>query len=81
VKKEDPKNAYDAEMAIEKVMIGLPKHCPDIVDRLKRGAFETGTDINVILFVGSIYLRDLIFKDLGFSLSDLDHPKVGTQVG
>jgi len=28
-----------------------------------------------ILFAGSIYLRNLIFPDLGFSLEDLDKPK------
>lgn len=68
-------NAYDAEKAIEEVMSNLPTHCPDITNKLKDGAFKTGADINALLFVGSIYLRNQIFNDLGFSLTDLDKPK------
>lgn len=73
--KEDPKNAYDAENVIEKTVMQMPKFCPDVLDGLKQGAFRTGTDINVVLFVGSLYLRNKIFHELGFSLSDLDEPE------
>lgn len=76
VKAKEPKNPYDAEKVIEEVMYKLPEHCPDIVDQLKNGAFKTGIDIGAVLFVGSIYLRNEIFTDLGFSLTDLDKPKV-----
>ncbi len=41
----------------------------EIIDRLKPGAFKTGADIEMVLFVGGVYLRDLIFADLGFTLS------------
>src|SRR3989338_6997863 len=75
VRAKNVKNAYDAEEAIEQVMMELPDHCPDIVDRLKSGAFKVGADIGGLLFVGSIYLRNQIFVDLGFSLDDLDRPK------
>ncbi len=75
VKEKNPANPYDAEIAISAVMMDLPKHCPDIVDKLKQGAFMSGVDINTALFTGSIYLRNLIFQDLGFELQDLDVPK------
>lgn len=72
VRAKNATNPYDAERAIEEIMNGLPSHCPDIINELKTGAFNTGVDIGSVLFVGAIYLRNLIFKDLGFSLEDLD---------
>jgi hypothetical protein len=75
VKDKQTTNAYDAEIAIYSVMMELPNHCPDVIDRLKQGAFLSGVDINTVLFVGSIYFRNLIFPDLGLSLEDLDKPK------
>lgn len=68
VKKKHPTNPYDADILVWKVMSTLPSRYPDIVERLKDGAFKTGVDINTVLFVGSIYLRDQIFPDLGFSV-------------
>ena len=74
VKALNPKNAYDAENAILITVADLPKHCPDILDRLKDGAFKTGADIDTLSLVGSIYLRNLIFKELGFEIEDIDKP-------
>lgn len=71
VKERKPKNAYDAEQYIQEVMTDLPKHCPDIVDQLKDGAFRVGADLDAVLYVGSIYLRNSIFTELGFTQSDL----------
>ncbi|HUD04251.1 MAG TPA: hypothetical protein VMR73_02045 [Candidatus Paceibacterota bacterium] len=75
VRDKKPASPYDAETAIEEVMNALPTHCPDVVERLKQGAFSSGVDVSAVLFAGSIYLRNLIFTDLGFSLEDLDKPK------
>ena len=75
VKDKNAKNAYDAEITIEEAMRELPTHFPDIVEKLKEGAFKVGADIGGLLFVGSIYLRNQIFHDLGFSLDDLDKHK------
>jgi hypothetical protein len=75
VKTKNISTAYDAEQTILDIVTELPEHCPDIVDRLKTGAFNTGSDIQVILFVGGIYLRNLIFSDLGFSLTEIDGQK------
>lgn len=80
VKKAGSKNAYDAEKEIESVVFSLPAHCPDVINDLKQGAFMTGSEIGAVLFVGSIYLRDLIFKDLGFSLDELDRESEGVEV-
>lgn len=75
VKERNPDNPYDAEQFILSAMQELPKHCPDMIGDLKKGAFKTGADIESVLFVGAIYLRNLIFPELGFSLGDLDKPK------
>jgi hypothetical protein len=74
IKNKDPKNPYDAEKFTTQIMSELPTYCPEVIEQLKGGAFKTGVDIKTVLFVGSIYLRDLIFPDLGFIVSDLDHP-------
>ena len=77
VKDKNIDNPYDAEQAILSVVSELPKHCPDVIDKIKDGAFRAGVDIEGVLFVGGLYLRNLIFKkDLGFDLLDLDKPKV-----
>jgi len=75
VKEKNPDNPYDANVVIEDIMNDLPKHYPEILANLKDGAFNTGSDISSILFAGSIYLRNEIFSDLGFSIDDLDAPK------
>ena|SRR3989344_3038527 len=75
VKQLNPKTAYDAEQTILNVMNDLQIHCPDVVERLKEGAFRVGADIPTLLFVGSIYLRNQLFQELGFSIEDID----GTQ--
>jgi hypothetical protein len=75
VREINPTNAYDAEQATLNVVSDLPKHCPDVVPRLKDGAFRVGQGTETVLLVGGFYLRNLIFSDLGFSLTDLDKPK------
>ena len=75
VKAKKVSNPYDAEESIGAVMLELPRYYPDIIDKIKLGAFNTGANMDTVLFAGSIYLRNLIFKDLGFSLDDLDQPR------
>ncbi len=76
VKEINPTNAYDAEQATLNVVADLPKHFPDVVPQLKDGAFRVGQGIETVLLVGGFYLRDLIFVELGFPLTDLDKPKI-----
>jgi hypothetical protein len=66
VKAKGSKNIYDAEQDILSVVKRLPERYPNIVDALKTGAFNTGADMDTVLFAGGIYLRDLILQDLGF---------------
>lgn len=75
IKAQNITNAYDAEQATLAVVADLPKHCPDVVPQLKEGAFKVGQSTDTVLLVGGFYLRDLIFPELGFSLTDLDTPK------
>jgi hypothetical protein len=70
VKEGVPTNAYGAGKAIKRVMMDLPKHCPDMVDTLKNGAFSVGVDMDAVLYVGSIHLRNRIFPKLGFKLDE-----------
>lgn len=71
IRSKNPTTAYDAENEIIGVVSKLREHYPDIIDRLKDGAFKSGADIDAVLFVGGIYLRDTIFPLLGFSLEDI----------
>ena len=75
VKAEKATNVYDAEMAVLSVVKKLPEHCPDVIDKLKTGAFNAGASLDTVLLVGGLYLRDLVFPELGFSVEDLDRPK------
>lgn len=74
VKEKTIGNPYDAEQSILQVVSDLKKD-PDIVEKLKTGAFSVGVDIDTVLLVGGIHLRNLIFPDLGFSITDLDEHK------
>jgi len=75
IKEKDAKNAYDAEQAVLSVVEKLPEHCPDVVDRLKTGAFNAGASLDTVLLVGGLHLRDLIFPSLGFSVEEIDKHK------
>ena len=72
-KSQNIANPYDAEKYVLKIVADLKT--PELIDNLKTGMYNTGSDIDTVLFVGGIYLRDLIFPDLGFATSDLDKPK------
>lgn len=76
IKEKNCKNAYDAEAVILSMVVDLPNHCPDVIDKLKIGAFNTGASLSDVLLVGGIYLRDLIFPELGFNINELDKPKL-----
>lgn len=75
VKEKNPQNAFDAEAAVLAVVRELPELFPEIIETLKTGAFKVGADLDALLFVGAIHVRNEIFSDLGFSLDDLDKPK------
>jgi hypothetical protein len=71
LQKQNPKNPYDAEQYILQVVNDL-KNDTVLIEKLKTGAFSVGADIDTVLLVGGLHLRDLIFSSLGFSLQELD---------
>jgi len=75
IREEGVTNPYDTEETILSVMANLSDHCPDIIAKLKTGAFNSGASIDDVLLVGGIYLRNLIFLELGFKIEELDKPR------
>jgi hypothetical protein len=71
VKELNPSNAYKAEQDIIKVVqeLILDTGCQN---KLENSAFQTGQSVNTILFVGAIYIRDKIIKEIGLEVSDID---------
>jgi len=61
---QSPTTSYDAERAAILVIMDLPERSPDILARLKNGAFNVGAELNTVLLVGGMYLRDEILPNL-----------------
>ncbi|MDP3955650.1 MAG: hypothetical protein Q8Q18_00180 [bacterium] len=72
IEEADPQNPYDAEQLIVDSVRFLPRRHPEILNDLKRGAFKTGADLDGVLYVGALYLRNKLLPELGFSLSEFD---------
>ncbi len=68
-------NPYDIEQKILEVAYSIQDLYPELLDKIKEGAFKSGADIQAVLFVGGIYLRDKIFPELGLSVNDIDKNK------
>ena len=79
VKETNPSNTYDAEKVILDVVSKIPEYYPELVAKLKDGAFKTGNDLDTVFLVGGIYLRNLIIGDLGFKINDIDNAKNSIQ--
>jgi hypothetical protein len=60
-----PSTAYDVERAAVQIVMSLPKRSPEILGRLKDGAFKTGAELDMVLLVGGIYLRDKVLMKPG----------------
>lgn len=74
IKEKDPKNAYQIQ-EFSKQMVFNIKDNPEIIPRLQNGAYNTGVDVDSVLLVGSIYLRDLLLPKFNFKLEDVDDQK------
>lgn len=72
IKEKDPKNAYDVQ-EFSKQVIELLKDNSEILGQLKDTAYKLGVGVEEILFVGSMYLRDIALKERGFKPEDLDN--------
>lgn len=66
-----PENAYQIQEYSEKLMYKL-KNEPQLKNFLEDAAFKTGSEIDSVLFVGSIYLRDLLLEKFGYKGGDID---------
>ncbi len=67
----NPTNSYQAEQDIIKVVQRLVLD-PVCQNKLEISAFQTGQSVNTILFVGAIYIRDRIIKEIGLDVLDID---------
>jgi hypothetical protein len=63
VKDRKPENAYRAEQCIIEYVRELAKD-KDLKERIETGAFNSGTTVDVVLFVGAIYIRDQVLAAL-----------------
>jgi hypothetical protein len=69
---EKPENAYQLQeraMKVVKVLAEDPKN----LSKLEDGAFQTGVNVDALLFAAGIYLRDLTLPKYEFKLEDIDH--------
>ncbi len=79
IRKLEPKNAYDAQECLIKVMRDF-KNNPQCKEDLDMRINLACTDVDTLLFVGAINIRDIIIDYLGFQRKDIDKydPKKGT---
>lgn len=71
VKDKKPRNAYWVQEYTKTVLYKLRKN-PDLLPELETSAYNSGEDIDTILFVGSLYLRDKILTKFHFKLDEID---------
>lgn len=65
VRNLEPKNAYQAQETLINV-VNRFKHEGYCIDMLQEAAFASGYDIDSLLFVAALSIRDRVISDLGF---------------
>lgn len=65
VRNLEPKNAYQGQEVLINV-VNRFKHEAYCVDMLQEAAFASGYDIDSLLFVAALSIRDRVIADLGF---------------
>lgn len=68
----NPSNAYQAQEVIITVLKTY-KMNPSCIEQLEKGAFDSGSDVDTVLFVAAIAVRDEILTEMGFENSDIDN--------
>lgn len=71
VKERNPENAYKAQEDIIDIVKDL-KNFPDLINVIELGAFSSGSDVDTVLFVGAIDIRDKILEELKLYPHDID---------
>lgn len=74
VKKLKPENPYQAEIATMDVVAEF-KNDPVLKDAIEEGAFNSGYFVDSVLFVGGLYIRDRVLKELGMKADEIDKHK------
>ena len=74
IESKKPVNAYQVQETAKEIISNL-KNDQNILLKLQTGAFDTGVDVDSVLFVGSIYLRDLVLPKFNCKLEDVDTQK------
>ncbi len=71
IKEKAPQNPYQIQEYAKAVMLNM-KNNADVLQHLQEGAFNAGVDVDTILFIGSLYLRDLALPEFSFASEDTD---------
>lgn len=71
VKALNPSNPFQAQEILISV-VNRYKLREDCKDKLEVGAYNSGHNVDTVLFVGAINIRDQIVMDLGFNLHGID---------
>jgi hypothetical protein len=71
VKELNPQNAYQAQENLIEVIKNL-KTVDNCKNKLEEAAFITGVDVDTVLLVAAINIRDKVIKDLKFEIGDID---------
>ncbi len=71
VKGLNPTNAYEGQQIIIAEVNKL-KNNADLKNTIENGAFNSGMNVDTVLFVGAIYIRDKILRELHFDIDDID---------
>jgi len=71
IKQRNPQNAYQAQEILIEVVRNF-KDTPECKNKLEEAAFITGVDIDSVLLVAAVNIRDKIIKDLNFERDDID---------
>ncbi len=72
IKEKTPQNAYQVQELSKQVVFNI-KNDPKILPQLEKSAYNIGVDVDSILWVGSIYLRDLVLPDFKFRTEQIDN--------
>lgn len=67
-----PQNAYDAELCVLETVSSFVGNNEEILNEIKEKIFALGEPLDIVYFVGGIYLRNYTLPKLGFKLDDVD---------
>lgn len=72
VRNLSPPNAYQAQETIVMVVKELIND-PILKNNIEAGAYKSGVDVETVLFVGALYIRDKILQELNLIPANIDN--------